>query len=138
MNATNAITTKHNLDFEVAESRYNFFNDGHQMFRVGTCEGQWGFTDDSLYILSVINSVQGNGHLDDVFEWFEYSCKAHNKNLLVLAIMNERFYTHLINKRGFVSLDVKNENCIKIFNKKHYKKLLRKGNSVIDKNILKP
>jgi hypothetical protein len=133
---SNAITTKHNLDFEVAESPYNFFNDGHQMFRVGTCEGQWGFTKDCFYILSVANKVQGNGHLDDVFEWFEHSCKSHNRNLIILSVMNSSFYDHLINKRGFTPLDEKRDNLIKIFNKKHYKNLLLKGNEIIDKKTI--
>ena len=135
---SNAITTKHNLDFEVARSPYKAhgFEDGHMMFRVGTCEGQWGSTDDSFYIMSVANDCQGNGHLDDVFEWFEYSCKQHNKNLLVLECMNKAFYEHLLSKRGFAPLDKEKMNCIKIFNKKLYKKLLRKGNEIINKNTL--
>ena len=72
--------TKHNLLFEVAESTYPQYPIPHKMFRVGTCEGQWGNTEDSFYILSVLNKEQGNGHFDDVLEWFENSCKRYNKN----------------------------------------------------------
>ena len=132
----NAIQTKHRLDFEVAPSPYNMFNDGHMMFRIGTCEGQWGSTKDSYYILSVVNTEQGNGHLDDVFEWFEYSAKRDAKNLLVLECMNGRFYRHLIEKRGFVPLDKMGENCIKVFNRKLFKILKKKGNEIIKKTDL--
>ncbi len=122
---TNAITTTHNLNFEASESFLG------RLFRVGTCEGQWGGTADSLYILSVINNEPNNGHLNDVFEWFEYSCKQHHLNLLVLECFNSDFYDHLITKRGFVKLDEGRKNVIKVFNKKSYRKLLKNGNAII-------
>lgn len=127
--------TTNNLDFEVAESPYPQLIP-HKMFRVGTCEGQWGSTNDSFFIMSIENNQQGNGHLNDVLEWFEYSAKEYNKNLIVLECMNKRFYEHLINKRGFVPMDAKKCNCIKIFNKKEYKILLRKGNPIIKRGTL--
>lgn len=136
----NACQTTHNLDFEVAESPYNIFGDifgsGHKLFRVGTCNGQWGSTPDSYYILSVINEEKGNGHLTDVFEWFEFSCKRDNKNLLVLECINEDFYLHLLSKRGFIPLDDKGNNVIKVFNKKKYKQLKKKGNEIINAKTL--
>lgn len=132
----NAIKTKHNLDFESAPSPYNIFGDNHQMFRVGTCEGQWGFIKDCLFILSVFNKEQGNGHLDDVFQWFEYSAKRQGMNLMVLECMNNNFYDHLIKKRGFQPLDTKRTNCIKVFNRKKYNKLLKHGNEIIKKGTL--
>ncbi|MES2287516.1 MAG: hypothetical protein V4547_17610 [Bacteroidota bacterium] len=95
--------TTNNLPFEVAASPYRFRDDTHyhQMFRVGTCEGQWGCTEKSYFILSVINKSPGNGHLTDLFEWFEHSAKRDNKNLLVLCLANGGFKEHLINKKGF-------------------------------------
>jgi hypothetical protein len=71
------------------------------LFRIGTCEGQWFAIEHSYCILSVLNNNPGNGHLDDVFEWFEFSCKRDKKALLVLEVMNDRFKQHLITKRGF-------------------------------------
>lgn len=124
------------LEFEVARSPYEFIGVPHQMFRVGTCEGQFGSTDDSYYIMSVKNSKKGNGHLNDVFEWFENSAKRDGKNLLVVECINKKFYEHLLSKRGFISLDSGNSNCIKIFNKKLYNKLLRDGNALIKKGSL--
>jgi len=64
-------------------------------------------------------------------EWFENSCQRDNKNLLVVECLNKDFYRHLILKRGFVSLDSDRKNCIKIFNKKAYKKMLKKGNELL-------
>lgn len=134
--SSNAIITTHKLDFEVAESPYDVFKDGHKMFRIGTCEGQWGCTKDSFYILSVKNSVPNNGHLDDVFEWFEYSCKRDGRNLLVLECMNSKFYQHMIYRRGFVALDEQRRNCIKIFNTTFYNELLKRGNGIIQAGSL--
>ena len=132
----NVIQTKHKLDFGVAQSHCNIFGDGFLLFQVGTCEGQWGSTKDSYFILSIKNRQKGNGHLDDVFEWFEHSAKRDEKNLMVLECMNKRFYRHLLAKRGFVPLDAKGENCIKIFNLKKYKRLLKNGNEIINKGTL--
>lgn len=138
----NAIQTPHNLNFESCESEYSlayslvFGGAQHRLFRVGTCEGQWGYTGDSYYILSVINKFPGNGHFEDVLAWFEYSCKRDNKNLLVLECMNKNFYQHLVTKRGFIKLDELQENCIKVFNHKLYNKLLSKGNEIIKRGTL--
>ncbi len=121
----NSIKTKHNLDFLVAEHKIHGL-----MFKIGTCHGQWGHTEDSYYILSIVNNSPGNGHLEDVFQWFENSCKREGVNLLILSCFNEEFYKHLINKKGFVAVD--DENVIKIFNKKLYKKFLKNGNEVIE------
>lgn len=131
----NAITTTHKLDFEACESPYAIF-DNHKMFRIGTCEGQWTSTKDCYVIISVLNKTPGNGHLEDVFEWFEFSCKRDNKNLLVVECMNESFYLHLLSKRGFIPLDTKGENVIKVFNKKAYKHLKKNGNEIIKAGTL--
>lgn len=121
----------HSLIFEVAESVHGM------LFRVGTCNGQWGSTKDSYYILSVINEQPGNGHLDDVLEWFENSCKRDNKNLLVLECFNGKFYLHLIKKHGFIPLDTDGDNVIKVFNKKAYRMLKKKGNDILVPGSLK-
>jgi hypothetical protein len=133
----NVIQTKHNLDFQVAQSPYSVVGKKHMLFKVGTCHGQWGDSGDSYFILSVMNDEIGNGHLDDVFEWFEYSAKRDGKNLLVLECMNKNFHHHLIVKRGFVALDDEQNNCIKIFNEDKYKLLLKEGNGFIDKKTFK-
>lgn len=112
--------TEHNLQFESAEHpKYG------QLYRCGTCEGQWGNNRDSYYILSIINNSPGNGHLNDLFQWFEFSCKRDNKNLLVLHCFNKKFHNHLITKRNFIAMDEVQENVIKIFNKKAYRKFLK-------------
>lgn len=117
--------TTHNLPFECAQHVV------HKVFRVGTCHGQWGNTKDSFYILSIINNQKGNGHLQDVFEWFEHSCKRESMNLLVLCCFNKNFYQHLIDKRGFTKLDDNREHAIKIFDVLKYQDLLKNGNSIL-------
>ncbi len=95
----NEFKTKNNLPFEIAE--YPFGNDGWILFRVGTCEGLWRSTHKSYEILAIKNNAQGNGHLNDMFQWFEHSCRRDNKSLKVLEVWNDDFKNHLINKRGF-------------------------------------
>jgi len=117
---SSAIITKHKLDFEVAkwaladlidqlaetmgirlEDDNKYPEIPWMLFRVGTCEGQWRCTDEAYEILSVINKNPGNGHLDDLLEWFEYACKRQKLPLRILSFTNEKFKQHLITKRGF-------------------------------------
>jgi len=132
----NQLTTTHKLDFESGQAT-NPFGELEHRFRIGTCTGQWGVVTDGYFILSVINSEPGNGHLDDVFEWFEHSCKRDNRNLFVLEIFNEKFYLHLLSKRGFKPLDTDGDNVVKIFNQKAYKHLRKNGNEILKKGSLK-
>lgn len=90
--------TEHNLLFESCAWA---INPSIQCFRIGTCTGQWFAYDSSYVILTVINHEPGNGHLNDVFQWFEASAKRDKYALEVWEIMNKRFYDHLLNKRGF-------------------------------------
>lgn len=92
--------TKHNLEFEVAQHPIvvEFL-----LFRVGTAEGLWRDGGDTYDILAIKNSAPGNGHLDDVFEWFENSCKRDGKNLRIMELWNQKFAEHLVKKRGFVN-----------------------------------
>ena len=75
--------------------------DGWQEFKIGTCCGQWRAVNGAYEILSVINETPGNGHLQDVFDWFENSCKRDKRDLVILEVWNEKFLKHLIEKRGF-------------------------------------
>lgn len=113
----NAIRTKHNLDFEACEDA----NDAlirdlvalgavpdddpwgipWLLFRIGTCEGKWRAVPGAYEILAVINRQPGNGHFEDVLQWFEYACRRDGKALRFLQFENERFRRHLIRKRGF-------------------------------------
>ena len=106
--------SEHNLDFEVAPYHIQMKGFPEQYrFRVGTCNGLWCVSDTSYMIIAVMNEKQGNGHLIDVFQWFENSCKRDNKSLMVLAIVNERFKKHLIEKRSFK--EIPNDSVIKTF-----------------------
>lgn len=103
--------TTHGLEFEACPWPRN---PAIQLFRIGTCEGQWLSTDLAYCIMSVSNSNPGNGHLIDVFEWFESSCKRDKKALMILEFFNDRFKKHCVEKRGFTEIPGTND-VIKIF-----------------------
>jgi len=106
--------SEHGLDFECAPYPYSIDKANEwYCFRVGTCEGLWCAKDDSYDILAITNKEQGNGHFNDVLQWFEQSCKRDNKSLRILEVWNEKFKAHLIDKRGFT--DVGSDNLVKTF-----------------------
>ncbi len=112
--------TTHNLDFEAAPweppliigmlLKMNNFET--TAFRVGTCEGIYRTTDKAYQIIAVTNSNPGNGHFEDVLQWFENSCRRDKKALMFMEILNEQFGKHLEKKRGFKKQD---KNMIKKF-----------------------
>lgn len=104
----NTPQSPNNLPFESA----TWVTSDFLRFRIGTCEGLWRCTTDSYDILAIKNNAPGNGHLDDVFWWFEQSAKRDSRNLRVLDLLNPRFETHLLQKRGFVRQEGTN-NVIK-------------------------
>lgn len=99
--AKTPIRTKHNLGFYSADWPRD---PTIKVFRIGTCEGQWYATEFAYHILSVLNNKPGNGHLEDVFQWFEYAAKRDGKLLTVEEVMNARFKKHCIEKRGFIPI----------------------------------
>lgn len=90
--------SKHKLAFEVAEWHRS---DEWLMFRVGTCHGLWRSTPSHYEILAIDNDNKGNGHFEDVLQFFEESCKRDKRNLRFVEILNPRFLKHLVEKRGF-------------------------------------
>lgn len=109
---TPELQSTHNLLFEVAPYHLNI--DPHNLwlrFKVGTCYGLWTSRDTDFVILAIDNKEKVNGHLTDVLEWFEYSCKREGKSLKILEVWNQEFKKHLIEKRGFE--DIGNNNVIK-------------------------
>lgn len=106
----NAIITKHKLNFEACPWPRN---PAVQLFRIGTCHGQWMAKELSYVIISVMNEVPGNGHLEDVFQWFEHSCKRDKKQLVMMEFFNKKFKEHCIKKRGFREFG--ENNLIKFF-----------------------
>jgi hypothetical protein len=97
MNETTQFESTHKLDFEVAPWIMGDFI----QFRIGTCYGLWRPTGTSYDILAIDNHKKGNGHFEDVLEWFEQSCKRDGKDLRILEVWNGKFLKHLITKRGF-------------------------------------
>jgi len=90
--------TTHKLEFL---SRPWDKNPEWNQFKIGTCDGLWKAENKAYQILAIYNEMPGNGHLIDVFEWFESSCKRDGYSLIILEVLNERFKSHLITERGF-------------------------------------
>lgn len=95
------LITTHDLPFEVAP----WINDEFHRFRIGTCTGLWRHTPESYDILAIDNESPGNGHFEDVLEWFEHSSKRDKKVFRFLQVWNVSFKKHLGEKRGFVCID---------------------------------
>jgi hypothetical protein len=94
--------SSHKLDFLCA---YWPLSENFKQFKVGTCSGLWSCERFSYCILAVVNHTKGNGHFDDVLEWFEYSCKRDNYSFKFFEVWNDNLKKHLINKRGFVEIE---------------------------------
>ena len=97
-----AFVSTHKLEFEVAPFKYNLSNPPFMRFRIGQCSGIYRSNDGNYEILGVHNNTPGNGHFEDVLDWFYMSCKRDKQNLVILELINNRFKKHLIDKRGFV------------------------------------
>ena len=83
--------------YELNMDKYNDW----MRFQIGTCHGLWTCNKKEYKILAVLNDNIGNGHFQDVIDWFENSCKRDNRALRFVELMNPKFKEHLITKRGF-------------------------------------
>lgn len=94
--------TDHGLPFEAAEwPNGKIIDPTWMIFRVGTCHGTWRCTRDAYEILNIENNQRHNGHFNDVFQWFEHSCKRDKRILRIRLVWNINLRTHLLTKRGF-------------------------------------
>jgi hypothetical protein len=82
---------------------WNF--DNYQQFKVGTMFGLWKWEKDKFVILAFMNDRPGNGHLEDVLDWFYCSAVCAQLPLVIRSVDNKRFLKHLIEKRGFVHIN---------------------------------
>lgn len=93
----------HDLPFNIGQFPYD---PEVVAFAVGTCHGIYqvyrpGSGQANVFgIIAIKNTLPGNGHLEDVFEWFYHSCKLHKYDMAFMEIWNKRFMQHLV-KRGF-------------------------------------
>lgn len=116
--------TIHDLPFEVAEWEMNaVMEEEWYRFRVGTCTGLWRSTDTSYEILAIENSKKGNGHFEDLLQWFYNSCLRDRKNLRIREVWNQRLKYHLVSKRGFRYLGPDDVE-------KQYKAIKKAGNPI--------
>lgn len=135
----NELISTHNLDFEAAP-----WDDEYSRFRIGTCEGLYGYDRApggkavSLDILAVQNRKQGNGHFEDVLQWFEFSAKNNKLPLRIIELTNPRLFVHLIEKRGFVPQIFAHQiNVIKDLNKPPVNYLLDPETAAKAKEIIR-
>jgi hypothetical protein len=98
----NAIETTHKLDFEACPWP---ISPDQTAYRIGTCHGIYYFSDEGINLIVIHNDNPGNGHLEDVFEWFEYACRAQGCDLYIRSFFNKRFKKHCIEERGFQSIN---------------------------------
>ena len=73
-----------------------------QEFKVGTCHGLYAHYNKAFHIVAIKNEEPGNGHFEDVLQWFEHSCIESNSNLKFCEVWNKEFRQHLILKRSFI------------------------------------
>lgn len=112
----NKFQSTHKLEFLCAPWP---LSDEYMVYRIGTCHGLWFAEDGAYNILAVSNDDPGNGHFEDVMEWFENSCRRDNYDLKVLECWNQELKYHLMTKRGFENYD--EDNLIKKFKDASYK-----------------
>jgi len=112
---SNIITT-HSLPYEQRHCEpweLNRFPD-HSGFRIGTVDGIFRFIATDAIMVSVVNnSDPGNGHIEDFYEWFEYSAVLNGCDLIIAAVLNKRFLGHLLRKRGFTLLQGPGNTVVK-------------------------
>lgn len=94
--------TVHDLPFEIGQWEFDkVIGGGFLRFRVGSCSGIWRSTPTSYEILGITNDQPGNGHFEDVLQWFYNSCVRDRKDFRILEVWNKDLKQHLIKKRGF-------------------------------------
>lgn len=91
----------HKLDFELRPYNQQMIkNKTYLEFRIGCIEGLYTCHNKCYEILALKSSNKGSGHMIDVLEWFEASCKRDKCSLKICEIMNKRLYEYLV-KKGF-------------------------------------
>lgn len=93
--------SEHKLKFLTAPHLIAGAPTGLEKFEVGTCHGLWRQDKASIEVWAVINGSPGNGHMDDVMQWFLELARLQNVILAVMDISNLAFKNQLILKWGF-------------------------------------
>ena len=78
---------------------------GWNLFRYGTCHGQYRITPDAVELLSIINDDSGNGHFHHLMNHFISMAKKRKLPFRVLEVNNRNLKTHLLFKWGFKSIN---------------------------------
>lgn len=75
---------------------------GAERFEIGTVHGIWNVSTFSVDVFACINDEPGNGHMDDVFEWFFSIATERGLPVRVTNVSSEDFRQQLIDKWLFV------------------------------------
>lgn len=75
-------------------------NEKYISFKVGNIKGAFRALDSQYQILAVFSNRPGSGHMKDVLEWFENSCKRDNYDLVINDVVNPRLVGYL-HRNGF-------------------------------------
>lgn len=99
--------TTHNLKISIAPQTFAGRPTGNTLYKIGTCHGFYRSTNLSVDIIAMVNDEPGNGHFDDVLQWFTEIARLEGKLLRVVEIMNPEIATRLIQFYGFHAIDAK-------------------------------
>jgi hypothetical protein len=108
----NEFISTNKLDFGTAPFSSKIAQKPMKRFKIGTCIGLFGITQEAYEIHSLNNVEQGNGMLIDVFEWFEYAAKRDSCKVIFTNVP-PRFKKHLIKKKGYT--ETTRNDCEKDF-----------------------
>lgn len=92
----------HALKFRSAAHLIGGVDTGMNKFEIGTVHGLWNASTLSIDIFACINNEPGNGHLDDVFEWFFAIAKEKGLPVRVTNVSSPTFREQLIEKWKFI------------------------------------
>lgn len=89
---------------------------GHEKvykFICGTVDGIFTVERDRIVMIGIGNMDPGNGHVVDVFQWFDRAAKELKKDFWVVEIINAGFHRCLVERHGFQIAT--NKSVYKIF-----------------------
>lgn len=97
--------SSHKLKFFTAPHIVGGAPSGMEKFEIGTVHGLWVQSRMSIDIFACINDEPGNGHMDDVFEWFFEIAKEGALAVRIVNVSAVKFRNDLIEKWGFTPTD---------------------------------
>lgn len=97
--------SSHKLKFRTAPHVIAGAPTGMEKFEIGTVHGLWVQSKMSIDIFACINDEPGNGHMDDVFEWFFEIARTGALAVRIVNVSSVTFRNQLIEKWKFAPTD---------------------------------